>query len=185
MSWQRLSSRCATTCTVVVGCKRMRALVTCLAVFALLVAGGSALGLVGFHYPRVVQNEPLRNPQTVVHLDGADLALQSGAVITVEAMDSLEISNKLSQSAFQIDVESGNDGTVAIYARQNGWVCGTPWAQPIRIPLIRDTVYRNRRHLIALGSYVGPSSQPDGAANRSRPVGSETNRTSSAAGSGR
>jgi hypothetical protein len=162
----------------------MRAALTCLAIVVLLAAGGSALGLVGFHYPRVVQNEPLRNPQTVVRLDGIDLGLQSGAIIRVEAMESLEISNKLSQSAFEIDVESGKDETVAIYARLNGWVCGTPWAQPIRIPLIRDTVYRNRRQLIGFGSYVRPHSQPDGAANRSQPVGSETNRTSSAAGSG-
>jgi len=132
----------------------MRVVLTCLAIVAILVVGGSATGLIGFHYAHVVQNEPLRNPQRVVRLDGVELALQNGAVIRVEALDTGEMSNKLSQSAFEIDVESGKEETLGIYARQNGWVCGTPWAQPIRLPIIRDTVYRNRRVLIAFGSYV-------------------------------
>ena len=39
----------------------------------------------------------------------------------------------------------------AISARQDGWVCGTPWAQPIVIPIFPVVVYRNRRELVALG----------------------------------
>jgi hypothetical protein len=163
----------------------MRAALTCLAIFALLVVGGAWIGLVGFHYPQVIQNEPLRNPQVVVRLDGTNIVLKSGAVIRVEDMSTQEISNKLSQSAFEIDVERGKYGTVGIIARQNGWVCGTPWAQPIRIPLIRDIVYKNRRELIAVGSYGPSQSQPDGQIDGSQPFRSETNRTSEATDSRR
>jgi len=57
--------------------------------------------------------------------------------------------------------------------------CGTPWAQPISITLIRDTTYKNRRELIAIGSYVEPNGQQKRCSKREPPIRSETNRMSS------
>jgi hypothetical protein len=162
----------------------MRVAIFSLAVVALLVIAAVGTGLVGFHYPKVVVDEPLQNPQKVTRIDGTNIFLQDGRVIAIGSADSLEISNRLSQSSFQIDLERTKGETAVIWARQNGWICGTSWAQPIRIPVIRDTVYKNRRQLIATGSY-GATSQPDDAANRSQPSRSETNSTPSAAGSRR
>ncbi len=137
----------------IVGRKRVKIIATILIVGALLVVSASMIGLIGFHYPDVVQDEPLRNPQKVVRVEGTNIHLESGAIVALDGLDTLEISNKLKQSAFEIDIEGTNKEPVAIWARQDGWVCGTPWAQPIRIPLIRDTTYKNRRELIAVGSY--------------------------------
>ncbi len=163
----------------------MKIVATILIVVALLVVTASVIGLIGFHYPDVVQDEPLRNPQKVVRVEGTNIYLESGAIVALDGINTLEISNKLRQSAFEIDVEGTNKEPVAIWARQDGWVCGTPWAQPIRIPLIRDTTYKNRRELIAVGSYVDSNDRRGGAADASQPIGSETNAASRAAGSRR
>lgn len=81
--------------------------------------------------------------------------LADNRIIEVDLYPKQEITNQFAQSDFMIDVENGRDGIVGIYARQNGWICGTPWAQPVRIPIFRDTVYRNRRELITIGKIIG------------------------------
>ena len=142
----------------------MRFFFALLILTVLLLLGGSLTGVVGFHYPSITQNEPLKNPQKVLSIHGAEIVLQNGRVVRIDDADISQISNKLSQAAFEIDLEGGDHGgAVGIYGRQNGWVCGTPWAKPIRIPLIRDRVYKNRRQLIALGWYVQSQSQAGGA----------------------
>ncbi len=150
-----------------------------------LLAVGSRFGLVGFHYPYVILNEPLRSPQKVLRVEGGNIILENGQVIALDERYASDINSKLIQSGFEIDIHGSKGEPVAIFARQNGWVCGTPWAQMIRIPLIRDTTYKNRRQLVAVGTYVESGGQQDGAANRGQPIRSETNRTSAAAGSGR
>jgi len=139
----------------------MRVALYILAGVLVLLALGTAFGMVGFHYPKVIQNEPLQNPQKVTRIEGSNLILQSGAMVRIEDMDSFGMSNRLAQSQFEIELDGGsNGGPVTVWARQNGWICGTPWAQPIRIPVFLDTVYRNRKLIIATGNYVRPRAQP-------------------------
>lgn len=138
----------------------MRFFLALLILTALILLGGLLTGVVGFHYAGIIQNEPLKNPQKVLSIRGDEIVLQGGSVIRIDDADISQISNKLSQAAFEVDLEGGDHGNaVGIYGRQNGWVCGTPWAKPIRIPLIRDRVYKNRRQLITLGWYVEPETQ--------------------------
>ncbi len=151
---------------------------------AVLIGLGSMFGLVGVRYPRVITDEPLKHPQKVVRIEGTKLSLADGAVVTLEGVEEGNLSNILWQSEFTVDIDESTGGDVGVWARQNGWVCGTPWAQPIRIPLIRDTVYKNRRQMIALCSVMRPGGQPGGAANQSQPVRPQTN-SMSAAGSRR
>ena len=141
----------------------MKAFVTILIAVAVIVLA-CVSGLVGFHYPHVIQNEPLHHPVAVVRVESNRLWLEDGRVLRLDGADSSQISNKLSQSEFRVDIEKGADGFLGIYARQNSWVCGTPWAQPIRIPIIRDTVYENRRELIAIAEIVKDGSQPPSVA---------------------
>ena len=140
------------------------------AITALLLIGGTRIGVIGWHYPYVIEDEPLRNPQKVIRVDDFCIYMANGAVIRV-AGGALDNSNMLSQSRFEADVIPwANDfisderkfykslglslrprQPVEIWARQDGKICRTPWAQPIRIPLIRDTVYKNRRQLVSVG----------------------------------
>lgn len=129
-------------------------------IVATVVAIAWTMGLVGFHYPQVIQDEPLRHPLNVVRVENNRLWLEDGRGLVLDDLDAGQISNKLSQSDFKVDIEPGANGILGIYARQNGWICGTPWAQPICIPIIPDTVYKNRRELIAISDTVEDSSQP-------------------------
>jgi hypothetical protein len=149
----------------------------------LLILCAASCGLVGFHYPTVIQDEPLRDPQKIARVEGTNLFLQNGSVIAIDWIKATEISNELRQSSFEVDLEGAKGEPVAIIARQDGWICGTPWAQPIRIPLIRDTVYKNRRELIAMGEYVQPNSQRDAVAHGSQPIVLKTNGTVAATAS--
>jgi len=137
-------------------------------VVVLLLECAWMIGLLGFHYPLVIQDEPLLHPQKVIGVQGTNLILESGAVLAIDTLEASDISNKLRQSRFEIDVDRTHGAAVAIWARQDGWVCGAPWAQPIRIPLIGDKTYRNRRQIIAVGAYLDPEGQQDGAANSHR-----------------
>ena len=135
--------------------KIMRIVVYSVGLIFLLLVIAAALGMVGFHYPHVVQDQPLNDPVAVLHVESNRLILADGRVIEADLDSEQDITNQLAQSDFMIDVERGQDGFVGIYARQDGWICGTPWAQPILIPVFRDTVYRNRRELITIGTVIG------------------------------
>lgn len=99
-----------------------------------------------------------KTTDAVLHVESNRLFLADGRVIEADVDSEQEITDQLAQSDFLIDVEQGQDGFVGIYARQDGWICGTPWTQPILIPVFRDTVYRNRRELITIGTIVGEES---------------------------
>jgi len=128
--------------------------------FVLLLAGGWAIGLVGFRYPHIVQRDPLLHPCKIRDLQGTNMVLADGRVIAFQATYPSELSNELSQSEFEVDVEPRGSSGAAIYVRHKTMICGTPWAQPIVIPVIRDTVYKQHREMIALGTYVTTNSQP-------------------------
>ena len=110
------------------------------------------IGLIGFHYPHVIEDEPLKFPIKVVQIEGHDLVLEDGRRMALDdwTEDRGTISEVLAQSDFQIDVEPLVGETYAVWARQDGWICGTPWAQPIRIPIFKDTVYCNRRQPVGI-----------------------------------
>jgi hypothetical protein len=131
----------------------MKVVIVIVCICGLLALAAVRMRIIGLHYPNVVQNEPLQNPQKVLRIDGTNIFLQNGAILAIDSEDPLELSNKLVQSNFEIDIEGPKEELVAIFARQNGWICGTPWAQPICIPLIKDKVYKNRRARIAIARY--------------------------------
>ena len=120
------------------------------------------VGVVGFHYAHVIENEPLIAPVEVTNVDGNRLVLADGRALEVDAFPG-QLTDLLSQSDFMIDLETEGEDAVLIYARQDGWICGTRWAQPIRIPIFRDTVYKNRRQLIAHGriTRIADSAAPE------------------------
>lgn len=128
----------------------MRKILCTLAFALLLLVTASFTGLVGFRYPTVVEDEPLLAPSKVLFIDGDEIHLTDSRVIRIRSTSAQSLREAIAESDFSIDV-SGCGDLVVIYARQDGWICGTPWAQPICIPLIPETVYQNRRELLAIG----------------------------------
>ncbi len=122
------------------------AVVICLALISIFTLG-SFIGIVGFKYPVVEENEPIKNPFIIKSWDGNLFVLNDGR--TFSFVDHAPISKKAIMapgSAVQIDESAG--GICQISALHKGWVCGTPWAQLIRIPLIKQVVYRNKLYLV-------------------------------------
>ena len=146
-----------------VGCMNNRTIIKLvLAIIGLVLCLG-VFPFVGLHYPKIVENEPLHEPVKVLNIQGSTIALENGRTLVLDGIDANNISNQLMQSDYYIDLKDEGDGVYFVYARQDGWVCGTPWAQPIRIPLFEDTVYRNKRRLIAFGELM--NNQPSAASN--------------------
>lgn len=116
----------------------------------------AAIGSVGFTYPRVVAREPLQHPVKIASIQGNAITLVDGRIFDLgPPPDQKAWPDVFSESDGMVDIDaSGNDA--AIYANQKGWICGTPWAAPIRIPLVPETVYRDRRELVALAEQKTP-----------------------------
>jgi hypothetical protein len=121
-------------------------------VIGFLLFVGNGLGFIGFCYPHIIEDQPLEYPVKVSQIQGMRLVLEDGRCLEVQNNDGL--GDKLIQADYLIQVESYPDGEVFVHARQEGWICGRPWAQPIRIPLIPQTTYRNRIKVIASGKFV-------------------------------
>ncbi len=142
--------------------RRMRiSLITVILVVAVFVLA-PVTGLVSLSYLHIIEDKPLNSPITVAHIDGHRLILQDGRTMEVE--DWVEgrgtITETLSQSDFQVDLEALGDGGYAVWARQDGWICGTGWTQPIRIPIFRVTAYRNRRQPIGFAKETEGQQEP-------------------------
>jgi hypothetical protein len=151
-----------------------------------------AAGIVEFTYPNIVPNEPLLCPQKVSRLDGTNMILESGDVIALLPRHPSErsageiysdISNQVVRSGFEVDVEPKGKDRVEVFVRHPRKFRDT--VPPFTVPLFRQTVGKMYREAVALGMYVIPNSQQDGAAKGSQPIPSETNSMSSAAGSRR
>ncbi|MES2923598.1 MAG: hypothetical protein V4819_18730 [Verrucomicrobiota bacterium] len=123
-----------------------------------VIATGIFTGFIGIRYPRVVENQPLRSPVRVVAVDGSRITLGDGVVVELDDSPMKGTwSSTMSDTHHWIDVESSGGDEVLIFGNRKGWICGTPWAQPIRIPLIPVDVYRNRREVIGFGTRLSSS----------------------------
>ena len=141
---------------------RLRNAVGVFATTILVVAGVLVLGvsteIVGIRYPEIVDDQPLENPVRVTDVaaredNAAIVTLEDGRRLDLEFYEYHTVAETLEQTQFRVDVVPRN-GSVLVFGNRDGWVCGAPWAQPIVIPLIPDTVYRNRREIIASGDEV-------------------------------
>ena len=114
--------------------------------------GTDGCGLIGFHYPRAVENDPLLAPIQVVSVEGNRLCLEDGRVLQVGQLlleGSLKEIVEASDNRVDLEENVGPDGSprsgFLVMAKKRGWICGTPWVRPIRFRLIPDDVPVNRR----------------------------------------
>ncbi len=111
---------------------------------------GIVTGLIGISYPVRVDNTALSSPVKVKRITGHQIELVDGRVITLS--DDQEWKDRISYSKNLVDIEGDSEGPdVWIYGDRKFILCGTPWAQPIRIPIIPNRIPMNHRQLIAVG----------------------------------
>lgn len=131
----------------------MKTGLTILIVILGLLVLGVLTGVVGIHYPRVIENQPLVNPIEISKVEGSVVTLADGRILEFEGDAPKGSWENFFASGRKIDIEENGADEVMVWANKPGWICGTPWATPIRIPLIADDVYRNRREVVGLGTF--------------------------------
>jgi hypothetical protein len=144
--------------------------VSILGILAIVLGICWAAGFVEFTYPNIVPNEPLSHPQKVREINGTNMVLVSGDRIalslpysserSVEEI-SLEISNQVSRSCYEVDVVEKHGDRVEIYVRWPRKFRDS--APPFTIPLIRETIGRYYRKSLAVGQHLAAESRNDPA----------------------
>lgn len=125
------------------------------------------IGIVGLRYPRLINNNPLQAPIQVVAINGTKLDLADGRVVELESplLTSSEIQQSLQNSQMLVDVEAADPTfphDVTLYVKQRQFICGTPWASVIRIPLFPDNIDANRKWVLGFGNIRSPHPIPSG-----------------------
>lgn len=146
----------------------MRKVFSAVVLASVVIAICWVIGFVEFPYPNVVPNEPLLHPQRVREINGTNLVLASGDRIALSlpyssersvGEISLEISNQVSRSGFEVDVVEKQGDWVEIYVRWPRKFRDS--APPFTIPLIRETVGRYYRKSLATGRHLAGESRND------------------------
>jgi hypothetical protein len=104
----------------------------------------SALGIVGFHYLRPIENDPLRSPANVRYVDATRLVLEDGREF--QFVDGLhERAVMAGQFGNRVDLELQPDGRYTVYCQQPRRMYCLSQPRPINIPLIPDDIYMYMR----------------------------------------
>lgn len=128
---------------------------------------GIFTGIIGISYPVRVDNTDLRSPIKVERINGHQIELADGRVITFgdgysEKQWKEEVTDRIAYSKNLVDLEGDpDDPQVWIYGDHKfGPFCGTSWP-PIRIPIIPNRIPRNHRSPIAHGT-ITKRAEPHG-----------------------
>lgn len=138
----------------------MKLIYSAIALFALLatVFIANAVGLIGFHYPQAVENEALLDPVAVKSVSEEKLLLGDGRVLQLDHVFVSDLDKSLAETGSQIEI--GENGE--IYIARYRWICGTPWATLIEIPLFADEVPLNHRELVGVAASIRPPHRDGG-----------------------
>jgi hypothetical protein len=114
------------------------------------------LRVIGFRYPRVVENDPLLAPINVTSIEGDQWTLEDGRVLHMTIIDDREQPQfRAGQPQLRVDLQQEGSDTI-VFVKRRSWVCGTPWACEIKIPLFPDDVSINRREPIGFAKVDPP-----------------------------
>jgi hypothetical protein len=95
----------------------------------------SHLGVVGFHYLRAVENDPLQDGTEVVAVQGDRIELADGRVFKPHGGVDYGLRKAIRGSGGRIGVGVDKGGVAILYVRQRQFVCGTSMPM-ITIPVI-------------------------------------------------
>jgi hypothetical protein len=109
------------------------------AVFALIIKT-EGFGLVGFHYPRWIDNEPLNNPVKVVSMTQKELHLEDGRIVAITWRPDV-LKDAIHESGDLIELATDNKSAEGmIYVKRRFTRCGTPWVRLINFRWFPDEI---------------------------------------------
>lgn len=119
-----------------------------LAILFVVLFFASLFGIVQFHYPRAVENDPLLAPVKVETILGETIVLEDGRSLHIDYFGSEPLEEVIEGSDYRVDIETesvGEHSMTTIYVKHRSWICGTSWVAFINIPLIPDDIPINHR----------------------------------------
>lgn len=119
-------------------------------------------GILGFTYPKVVDNNPLDDPIDIVTITNQVLTLANGQSFSVA--DGFRWEDKLYDQ--QIELQSQPDGTIRFFGKRRHLICGTPWARLVTIRLIPVEIKRWTRAEVGMGTELRNNGQQSPAGDR-------------------
>jgi len=123
--------------------------VVAVALMVFLVMAGRSSRFIGLRALQVDSTPALLAPVPVVSATDTRLVLANG--VTLDITDTPYVSGRFhfEYPPDAVELTYRADGTVEVYAQAEQFICGTPWARPIVIPLHVDRPRRYVRQLVA------------------------------------
>lgn len=133
-------------------------------------------GILGFTYPASKENQPLKHPIKVTQIQKNFLTLEDGRTVNLDPsltiasefdLETLSLVDFFSDRPREVDIEELNvDGLeiVKVFVADRQFICGTPWARLVTIPLIPNSFPRYRAKMLAYGEQseiIKPNSEHD------------------------
>jgi hypothetical protein len=125
---------------------------------ALLIAlffATNGFGVVGLHYPRAFDNDPLRSPIRVLSVKNNIVELEDGRVLRINRSLVVEpLVELLKASDNLIDLEVTAPNELIIFVKKRGKICGTSWTRLVNISIFPDDIPVNSRESVAYASAI-------------------------------
>ena len=112
-------------------------------------------GILGFTYPRTIDNNPLTDPVDIVVITNQVLTLANGQSFAVS--DDFRWEDKLYDR--QIELQSLPDGRTRLFVKRRHLFCDTPWARLVTIRLVPVDIKKWTRSEIGTGTEIRKSDQ--------------------------
>jgi hypothetical protein len=115
----------------------------------------SVLGVIGFKYPVMVEGDKLRNPVHVQAVENGIIRLDDRRVIQVDRSTTEILKLRLAESNGMLELKQLDKSEVEVYTGRtmNGY-CGTPFSQPLCIPLIKVKIPKHLKFFVCQGTIV-------------------------------
>jgi hypothetical protein len=101
---------------------RLRTLFLWQAAIVVILVTASALRIIQFHYPRIIENNPLLAPIQVVSVTNNALELADGRRLIVEYIEE-PLADVIRGTNHRVDIEV-DGSSYLIYVQRRGWICG-------------------------------------------------------------
>jgi hypothetical protein len=108
--------------------------------------------VIGFRRVVVINDQPIPSGVQITAIDKSVFTLSDGSRYLIDLSKIREDGKERLSVGDTVRMEEVHPGYFRVHALVNGWLCGTGWSQPIIIPIIRDTAYKNRIKVITTAS---------------------------------